>query len=591
MRITPLDIRKQEFRKTVRGLDPEEVHAFLTTVADEYEAVLTDNKALRERLVELDDKVQEYRAMEKTLRDTLVTAERVRGEAQDNARREAELLIRQAQLEAEKASSGVRERARRLRSEIMGLQNLKETYVERLRGLLESNVKYLDSLAEGFGDLEEVSGSLSVEDVRARAEAGAGAAAETSGPAPSAPPTSASPAPTSPSDSEPVVPGRLSREQITRDIPAPEVPASTAEEPEAKGRSAPPAPGDRDGATDDVGAPTGTDSSARQHAEDASSSRTTAAGRVEVETPDAEGERTEGPGSNPPPQSPPSSGGGDDEPWSEVEDPLFGRPKAEAEPAVPAEPSRTLEEESARRSQEESDTSGGEDPSEVSAESDPLAALKEDPGPARGAPGSEGRSRETPPAPGTPGTRPQSGFPPVSDRQAPPGGGSREVEIEEALGALKDGMPAAPAPSGAAREPEPPASRNPSNPGDRRLEAREAGLPATGRTSGPSEEAPEWEELDPPGSVPPGRGAGGPQDRARTRGAQQPPASGGSGPGGSGPDPSLWETPPAGLRKKGGAEPRGEASKDEPSEGAREGRGSRGSLWSVDKLKEGMGPR
>ena len=77
MRLTPLDIRKQEFKKAMRGLDADEVYAFLATIADEYEAVINDNKALRERLLELDDKVQEYRNMEKTLRDTLLTAERV----------------------------------------------------------------------------------------------------------------------------------------------------------------------------------------------------------------------------------------------------------------------------------------------------------------------------------------------------------------------------------------------------------------------------------------------------------------------------------------------------------------------------------
>ena len=46
MRITPLDVRKQDFRKAVRGFDCDEVRAFLTTLADEYEAVLVDNKQI-----------------------------------------------------------------------------------------------------------------------------------------------------------------------------------------------------------------------------------------------------------------------------------------------------------------------------------------------------------------------------------------------------------------------------------------------------------------------------------------------------------------------------------------------------------------
>jgi len=58
-------VRKQEFRRAVRGFDCEEVRAFLTTVADEYEAVLIDNKQLRERILEQDQKIVEYRDMEK----------------------------------------------------------------------------------------------------------------------------------------------------------------------------------------------------------------------------------------------------------------------------------------------------------------------------------------------------------------------------------------------------------------------------------------------------------------------------------------------------------------------------------------------
>ena len=93
MRITPLDVRKQEFKRGMRGFDCDEVRAFLTTLADEYEAVLVDNKQLRERVLEQDEKLAEYRNLEQTLRDTLMTAERVSQEARDNARKEGELLL------------------------------------------------------------------------------------------------------------------------------------------------------------------------------------------------------------------------------------------------------------------------------------------------------------------------------------------------------------------------------------------------------------------------------------------------------------------------------------------------------------------
>jgi cell division initiation protein len=156
MRITPLDVRKQEFRKGMRGLDPDEVYAFLATVADEYEAALNDNKALRERLLELDDKVQEYRTIERTLRDTLVTAERVTVESKDNARREASLIVKEAQLQAERSLRDISSEAVRLRQEIQRLRSQRDNYVAKMRVVAESHVKFIDSAERDFRSDEDL---------------------------------------------------------------------------------------------------------------------------------------------------------------------------------------------------------------------------------------------------------------------------------------------------------------------------------------------------------------------------------------------------------------------------------------------------
>ena len=50
MRLTPLDIREQQFRRVMRGMEPEEVTAFLASVASEFEVLLTENKELKQRL-------------------------------------------------------------------------------------------------------------------------------------------------------------------------------------------------------------------------------------------------------------------------------------------------------------------------------------------------------------------------------------------------------------------------------------------------------------------------------------------------------------------------------------------------------------
>ncbi len=154
MRITPLDVRKQEFRKAVRGFDADEVRAFLGTLADEYEAVLVDNKVLRERLTEQEEKLGEYTTLEKTLRDTLMTAERVMQDTKENANREGHLVIEEAQLKARGILEECRIRTEELRREMISLRQEKETYLARFRTLAEGQIKFIDTHKDDFKDLD-----------------------------------------------------------------------------------------------------------------------------------------------------------------------------------------------------------------------------------------------------------------------------------------------------------------------------------------------------------------------------------------------------------------------------------------------------
>jgi cell division initiation protein len=119
-------------------------------VADEYETVLNDNKALRERLLELDDKVQEYRTIERTLRDTLLTAERVTVESKDNARREATLIVKEAQFTAEKALRDITSEAARLRQEVQRLRSQRDAYLAKMKVVAESHVKFIESAERDY---------------------------------------------------------------------------------------------------------------------------------------------------------------------------------------------------------------------------------------------------------------------------------------------------------------------------------------------------------------------------------------------------------------------------------------------------------
>jgi cell division initiation protein len=157
MRITPLDVRKQEFKRGMRGYDADEVRAFLVNLADEYEAVLVDNKQLRERLVEQDEKLAEYRNLERTLRDTLMTAEKVTQEARENARREGELLLAEARQRVEKVLQEGRQRLNDLRREALDVHREKEAYLGRFRSFAEAQIQFVE---QHRGDFKELDGRL-----------------------------------------------------------------------------------------------------------------------------------------------------------------------------------------------------------------------------------------------------------------------------------------------------------------------------------------------------------------------------------------------------------------------------------------------
>jgi len=154
MRITPLDVRKQEFKRGMRGYDSDEVRAFLTNLADEYEAVLLDNKQLRERVVEQDEKLAEYRNLERTLRDTLMTAERVTQEARDTARKQGELLLQEARQRVEQVLADGRTRLNDLRREALAVHREKEAYLGRFRSLAEAQIQFVESHRRDFHDLD-----------------------------------------------------------------------------------------------------------------------------------------------------------------------------------------------------------------------------------------------------------------------------------------------------------------------------------------------------------------------------------------------------------------------------------------------------
>ncbi|HSF04399.1 MAG TPA: DivIVA domain-containing protein [Methylomirabilota bacterium] len=138
MRLTPLDIRQQQFTvRMFRGLDPQEVDAFLEDVAEDYESLLKENGMLREQMTALEERSRGLLDREKALQDTLLTTQRLAEEMKESARREAQLIMREAELRGDKFVEDLRAEEARIRSDINELKRARRQVAEDLRATLD----------------------------------------------------------------------------------------------------------------------------------------------------------------------------------------------------------------------------------------------------------------------------------------------------------------------------------------------------------------------------------------------------------------------------------------------------------------------
>jgi cell division initiation protein len=101
MKVTPLDLRQTQFRSVMRGFDREEVRAFLSDAADELEQALREIDRQRQDMMRSEEQLSEHRQREVSLRDTLLTAQRLADQIRENAESEAKMKVREAESRAD----------------------------------------------------------------------------------------------------------------------------------------------------------------------------------------------------------------------------------------------------------------------------------------------------------------------------------------------------------------------------------------------------------------------------------------------------------------------------------------------------------
>lgn len=136
MRITPLDIQQMVFKVSFRGYDKEEVNRFLEELAQTVESLNRDHAVQQEKIIFLEQQLAELKRTEATLSNTLLSAQSLAEDVKRNAQREADLVIKEAELKAGELIRQARVSLADTQHDLSSLQKQRLLMIERLRASL-----------------------------------------------------------------------------------------------------------------------------------------------------------------------------------------------------------------------------------------------------------------------------------------------------------------------------------------------------------------------------------------------------------------------------------------------------------------------
>ena len=144
MKISPIDIQQQQFKgKMFGGLNPEDVDTFLQLVSREMEDLIRENSEIKEQLRKAVANEEEVAQREKDLRETLLAAQKIIEEMKTNAQKEANLVLAEAEINAEKLLVDAENRLAHLKNEIQEMRRQKLQFESSFKSLLDTSYKML----------------------------------------------------------------------------------------------------------------------------------------------------------------------------------------------------------------------------------------------------------------------------------------------------------------------------------------------------------------------------------------------------------------------------------------------------------------
>lgn len=155
MKLTPLDIRHKEFTRAMRGYKDLEVDEFLDEIVEEFERLFNENIDFRDRFEALESKMEQYQNIEDTLKKTLISAQQQADELKQNSQKEADLVLRDAELKARSIINDSYAERQKVQRSVQSLKQKHEDLRYQIRKVIESYMNIIDQEADD-ATLEEM---------------------------------------------------------------------------------------------------------------------------------------------------------------------------------------------------------------------------------------------------------------------------------------------------------------------------------------------------------------------------------------------------------------------------------------------------
>jgi DivIVA domain-containing protein len=135
--LTPLDVRRYDFGKALRGYDPQRVEQFREQVATELERLARQTQDLETKGRGLQEQLRSFRERDKALNDALVSAQQLREDIRGQSEREAELILREARSAADRELDQARSDLRRVEEALVSMERSRRAFLAQLRVICE----------------------------------------------------------------------------------------------------------------------------------------------------------------------------------------------------------------------------------------------------------------------------------------------------------------------------------------------------------------------------------------------------------------------------------------------------------------------